>query len=134
MMYRCPATPSSQKSKTLLGLIAPARRCGAPPAGTTKSVMLCGGTVLLTLLPVKLKSLRCVIALDEVSCQRCATPLERKLVRLMVADALAVSCLLISMTVSAPSLERAAAKQATLSGFGTVAETLVSPKPDLLPS
>ena len=38
------------------------------------------------------------------------------------------------MSVSAPSDERTAAKVETLSGFGPVALTLVSPKVDLLPS
>src|SRR6266404_3661653 len=130
MMYRWPAWPSNQKSKVLLGLIAPTRRCRGLPAGTTNSVMLWAGTVLLKPFPAKLRSLRRVTEFAEVSCHRCATPEDRKLVRLTVADALAVSCLLISIVVSAPSPERTAAKQATLSGFGPVAETLVSPKPD----
>ncbi len=40
----------------------------------------------------------------------------------------------MAMTVRAPSLERSAAKAARLSGLGTVAFTLMSPKTDLLPS
>ena len=40
----------------------------------------------------------------------------------------------MTITVSAPSVERWAAKAATVSGFGAVADTLVSPNVDRLPS
>ena len=54
--------------------------------------------------------------------------------RLTVVLAPDANCLLITSTVSAASGERTAANVETLSGFGPAALTLVSPKPDLLPS
>ena len=44
------------------------------------------------------------------------------------------NCLLITMTVKAPSDDRTLANADTVSGFGTDADTLVSPNVDLLPS
>ena len=72
--------------------------------------------------------------LAEVSCHTWLVPAGRKLVRLMVAIALAVSCLLITISVSAPSEVRVAPKVETVSGFGPLALILVSPKVELLPS
>ena len=75
-----------------------------------------------------------MIALAEVSCQTCAVPRGGKLARLTVAGVLPDRSLLITITVSAPSAVRCAAKAETASGFGAVAATLVSPNVDLLPS
>src|ERR1039458_4547165 len=111
-------------------LAAPARIA----AGSTKSVMLCAGTVLLKPLSGKLRSPSRLMALADVNCQTWAVPFARKLLSVTDAVALDVSCLLMTISVSAPSEERTAANVATLSGFGPVAETLVSPKVDLLPS
>src|SRR5258705_6541183 len=106
----------------------PARRRAGFPGASTKSVMLCAGSVLLKLFPRKLTGLGCVMALAEVSCHTWAVPLERKFERFIVTVAVAVGCLLISIAVSAPSDDRKAAKVETLSGLGPVADTLVSPK------
>ena len=57
-----------------------------------------------------------------------------KFVKLIVTVALALSCLLITIAVNAPSDERTAANAETLSGLGAVADTLVSPKLDSFPS
>ena len=96
--------------------------------------MLCWGTVLVKEEPAKLMSLRRVITLLELNCQTCPLPLSNRLVTLMMATAAAVSCLLITKMVSTPSDERNEAKVETPSGFGPVALTLVSPKPEPLPS
>src|SRR6516162_3947559 len=97
-----------------------------------KSVMLWGGTVLLKVFPVNAKSLSRVIVFALVSCQTCAVFAGRKFVKFNSTGVVLVNCLLITIAVSAPSLERSAANAETLSGFGTVALTLVSPKVDLL--
>ena len=68
------------------------------------------------------------------NCHTCAVPMFGKFVTLIVTAAFVVACLLITITVKAPSLDRVAAKVETLSGFGPIAATLVSPKPDLFPS
>src|SRR6266571_4456753 len=107
---------------------------GTPPAATTKRVTLCAGTVALNAPPVTLTSLSRVIAFAEVSCQACALAPAEKFERFTVTGVLPESTLLITITVRAPSLERTAAKLERLSGFGTLATALVSPKADLLPS
>src|SRR6185369_10169658 len=104
------------------------------PAGITKRVMLCCGRVALKLLLLKLMSERWLIVFDEVNCQTCAVPPFAKFATLIVAGVLPLRYLLITITVNAPSAERVAEKAETLSGLGTVVETLVSPNVDLLPS
>ena len=89
---------------------------------------------MLKVFPVKERSPKRVMLLAEVSCHICAVPLGRKLVNVTLAGAALESCLLMTTNVSAPSVERVAAKVATVSGFGAVAEMLVSPKADWLPS
>src|SRR5581483_750046 len=103
-------------------------------AGSTNKVTLWGGRVAAKLLPVKLTSARRVMAFAAVRRQTWALPLCGKLAMLSVAGVLPERYLLITMIVSAPSLERSAANTETLSGFGPEAATLVSPKVDLLPS
>src|SRR5262245_27335019 len=106
----------------------------AAPAGTTKRVMLCAGSEVEKLLPVQVRSLRWLIAFDDVSCQRSARPAFEKLARLTVSGVLPERYFESTMMVSAPPDVRCAAKAATLSGLGPVAEMLVSPNVDLLPS
>jgi hypothetical protein len=60
-----------------------------------------------------------------------ADPDAAKWAMFRLTDVLPLSTLLITITVIAPSLVRSAAKAERLSGFGTVAETLVSPKVEL---
>ena len=69
-----------------------------------------------------------------VSCQACAVPPCTKFARVIVVGVLTDKDLAIAITVSALSAERWAAKAATASGFGVVADTLVSPNVDPLPS
>ena len=97
-------------------------------------MILCAGKELEIELPERATLLRWLITFAEVSCHTSALLPGRKLARLIVAEIGAASCLLITMTVIAPSLERIAAKVETLSGLGPEAETLVSPKVDLAPS
>ena len=68
--------------------------------------MLCGGTELLNALPAKLRSASRTILLAEVSCQTWPVPASRQLVNDRFAAALAVSCLLIAITVTALSEAR----------------------------
>src|SRR5207248_5251520 len=113
------------------------RRVGAvswPPAGTTSSVMLCGGSVTASAEPATATSGRRAIVLAAVSCQARAAPPETKLAMLITAGVLPDDDLLTTMTVSAPSDDRNAANAATASGLGAVAATLVSPKAERLPS
>src|SRR5436309_2137879 len=107
---------------------------GAPPPGTTKRVTLCAGTVAVNAPPATLTSLSRVIAFAELSCHTCAPEPAGKFARFTVTGVLPERTLLTTMTVRALSLERTAAKLERLSGFGTLAATLVSPKADLLPS
>ena len=72
--------------------------------------------------------------LAAVSCQTWATPACVKLARLIVAGVRADRDLLIDHHRQRAVAERCAAKAETVSGLGTVAETLVSPNVDLLPS
>src|ERR1051326_4006896 len=136
MTYFWPAWPSSQKSKVLPPVIVPGRSCGGwtAPGGATKRVMLCAGRVVEIVLAETETLLRCVIVLAEVSCHTCALLAARKFERTMFGDIGVRSCLLITMTVRAPSVERIAANVEMLSGFGPVADTLVSPKVDFAPS
>src|SRR6185295_5640736 len=99
------------------------------------NVMLLDGTVFVNAIFEKLMSLRCVMLATvwsagevDFNCHTCAVPRFGKLVRLIATAALVVACLLSTITVSAPSPARTAAKVDTRSGFGPVAETLVSPK------
>src|SRR5437773_4518738 len=103
-------------------------------AAITNSVTLCGGTVATKLDPPKLKSARRVIEFDDVSCHACAAPLAAKLAKFSVIGVAPERTLLTTITVSAPSLERCAANTESASGSGALAATLVSPKPDRLPS
>jgi len=107
---------------------------GTAEAGKTKRLMLWAGTVALKLLPLTAISDSFEMVFAEVNCQTLATPEFVKLARFAVVVALAPNCLLITRIVSAPSDERRAAYADTLSGLGTMAVTLVSPKPDLAPS
>ncbi len=105
------------------------------PAGTTKSVMLCDGTVVEIAVLVTLRSLKCAIEVCEAEliCQTWAVPDVEKFARLTVTGVLPC-CLLITITVKAPSDVLTEAKAERLSGLVTLAATLVSPKVDLLPS
>ena len=98
------------------------------PAGTTTTVMLCGGRVSAMLLPDTGTSASWVMTLAAVSCQTWAVGPAANPARSTVVGVLPASTLLMTMTVRAPSPARRAAKAATSSGSGTVAETLVSPK------
>jgi hypothetical protein len=89
---------------------------------------------VVRLFPLKVTSARGAIVFAEVNCHTLALEPWAKLARLIVVGVLLVRYLLITITVSAPSDERRAAKAERLSGFGTVACTLVSPNVDLLPS
>src|SRR5258706_5203452 len=100
-------------------------------AGTTSNVTLCAGTVSVKAL-VDTSPTR-VIA-PPASCQRCAAAPAVKFATLIVAAAVPFSALLTIMIVNAPSVERTAAKAATLSGSGPVAATLTSPNADFAPS
>src|SRR6185369_16509039 len=103
-------------------------------AGITNSVTLCAGTLVVNDVPEKLASERCAIAFADVSCHACATPRCAKFERLTVTGVDPESTLLTTMTVSAPSEARTAANAESVSGFGTEAEQLVSPKAERLPS
>ena len=105
-----------------------------PPAGITNSVMLCCGTVRATVEPLTGTSERCVIVFADVSCQTWALVPAPKFTSESVTGVEPDSTLFTTITVSAPSLERVAANADSESGSGTVAETLVSPNVDLLPS
>ena len=104
-------------------------------AGSTKSVMLCAGTVVANaLLPTATSASRVMaVCAVELICQACAAAPDEKLAKFTVTGVLPC-CLLITITVSAPSEARTAANVERLSGFATVAETLVSPKVEFLPS
>src|SRR5213596_3468358 len=106
MMYFWPACPSSQKSKVFEGFIIPARNSGdcTVTVGTMKSVMLWGGREFEIEFPESGTSLKRVMTFAEVSCHTCAVLPGTRLVRLMVGNIGVVSCLLITMSVSAPSL------------------------------
>ena len=105
------------------------------PAGITNSVMLCEGTVVvMVLLATATSARRAMDVCDaELICQACAVPVVAKFARLTVTGVLPC-CLLITITVSAPSELRIEANAERLSGFAVAAETLVSPKVEFLPS
>ena len=105
-----------------------------PAAGITKSVTVCAGSVAARLPPETATSARRVIAFDASSCQAWAADPAAKLERFSTRAALPVRRLCTTMTVSAPSSERNAAKAESVSGSGAVARTLTSPKADLAPS
>src|SRR5688572_15247710 len=105
----------------------------AVPAGTTKSVMLRAGRVAEKLVPPKLMLERRLIAFADVSCQGSARPALVKPARLTVTGVVPDRYFERTMMVRALSDDRWAAKAATVSGFGPVAETLVSPNVDLFP-
>ena len=101
---------------------------------TTKSVTDWGGRET-EIAPVAVPtSATRVMAFDEVSCQRSAVPEGTKFASVIVAGVEPESALLITITVSAPSAVRSAAKAETVSGVGAVARTLTSPKVDRAPS
>src|SRR5689334_21682947 len=79
-------------------------------ACTTKSVILCGGTVADRAPLVTDVSASRLITLDDVSCHTCVPVLAGKLEMLMVIGVLPERTLLITMIVSAPSAERTAPK------------------------
>src|SRR5688572_19763884 len=106
----------------------------AAPAGTTKRVMLRAGTDVEKLLPPNVTLARRLMELAAVNCHGSARPALEKLARFTVTGVLPERYFERTMMVSAPSEERWAPKAATLSGLGPVAETLVSPNVDLLPS
>src|SRR6185295_7920080 len=99
----------------------------------TYKVILWAGTDVAKVDPPKLMSDKRVIAFAEVSCHACALPAAAKFARFTVTGVEPVSTLLMTITVIAPSDARVAANADRLSGFGTLAETLVSPNADLLP-
>src|SRR5262245_31616368 len=96
---------------------------GGAPAGTTNSVMLWAGSEVLRLDPVRDTSARRVIVLAAVSCHTRAGPDAVTWLRLRVTGVLPERTLLITITVSALSVERSAAKAARVSGLGTPART-----------
>src|ERR1700741_3047901 len=96
--------------------------------------MLCAGRFVPKLFPVNPISVRRLIVFNGGSCHTCALPLCGKFAILKLAGVLPERYLLMTMMVSAPSADRSAAKTETLSGFGPVAATLLSPNVDLLPS
>src|SRR5579864_6232106 len=103
-------------------------------AGTTNSVMLCCGSVA-AMAPLEIRtSASFCMELDAVSCQTCADDPAANWLRLRETGVEPLRYLLTTMTVNAPSLDRTAANAATLSGSGTVADTLVSPNADFAPS
>src|SRR5262245_36293188 len=104
------------------------------PGGTTNSVTLCGGSVAVSWPCTIDTSASRVMRLPALSCQACAVAAGVKFASDTVVAVVAVSDLTITSTVSAPSLERCAAKAATVSGFGPVAATLVSPNVECVPS
>ena len=104
-------------------------------AGTTKSVMLCAGTLVVKVLPLRGTSVRRAIVFAEVSCQTWAAAPGTAFARLTVTGVLPDSTFEIAMTVTAPSLVRSAANTERLSAFALErALTLTSPKLDRLPS
>src|SRR5258708_26849013 len=103
-------------------------------ARITSRVMLCGGRVSERELLLMAASGRWVIVLAAVSCQTCAFPLALKLLTFTVEGVVPVSSLDTIMTVNARSTLRAAANAETLSGLGTEALMLVSPKVLFAPS
>jgi hypothetical protein len=108
---------------------------GAPDAGITKSVTLCAGTLATKPEPDTVTSASRVIAFDAVSCHACAGDPAEKFARFTVTGVEPESTFEITITVSAPSVDRSAAKTDTLSGFAVeIARTLVSPNPERLPS
>ena len=84
--------------------------------------------------PLEPRSVSRVIAFAEVSCHAWAVPLPEKFASDMVTGVLPLRTFEITITVSAPSEVRWAANAARLSGLGTLACTLLSPKADRLPS
>jgi hypothetical protein len=72
--------------------------------------------------------------LPAFSCQTWAIVPAAKFARLTVVDVVPLSAFETTMTVSAPSLARSAAKAAITSGFGPEAATDVSPNAERLPS
>ena len=76
------------------------------------------------------------MAFEEVSWITCAVVPATKFAKFKfkVSSVLPERTLLITMTVSAPSDARNAANAERLSGAGAIAETLVSPNADPLPS
>ena len=105
------------------------------PAGITSSVMLWDGTVVETELFDTFTSAKWVIDVwdAELICQACAVPEVEKFARLSVTGVLPC-CLLINITVNAPSDWRSDANADRLSGLATFASTLVSPKVESFPS
>lgn len=100
---------------------------GTVAAGTTSSVMLCAGSVSDTADPLGVRFGSCVMVLVDFSSHRCTERAPTKPARFTVAGVSPESVFAINITVSAPSLARTLAKTDTLSGFGPVARTLVSP-------
>src|SRR5262245_28843384 len=110
---------------------------GTVIAGTTNSVTLGDGSVAENVLPATGTSARWAMEVPApVSCHTCALGpgVNPAMPTSTEAAGLPASCLLITMTVSAPSEARRAAKAATVSGSGATAETLVSPNVDFAPS
>jgi len=97
-------------------------------------VIDCAGTVAEKPPAPTATSARREIEFEEVSCHTWAAAPGAKPEILTVTGVLPESTLLTTITVSAPSDDRSAAKADRLSGFGTVAETLGSPNEDLFPS
>src|SRR6202008_468114 len=98
-----------------------------PLPGITNRVMLCAGSVAVIVVPDTGTSATRVMALALVSCQACAGARGVKFAMLTVA-VVVVEDLLMAISVSAPSAVRTAANAETVSGFGTAAATLTSPK------
>src|SRR2546425_13215466 len=96
----------------------------ATPAGTTKRVMLCAGSDVEKLLPLKVISLRRLMELAAVNCRGSARPALEKLPRLTVTGVGPERYLEMTTMVRAPSEERWAAKAATFAGLGPDARTL----------
>ena len=107
------------------------------PAAKMYSVTLCGGTVAdrRPLSDMLTSTWRVMPAEAEDSLQTCTAEAAVKLPSCTAIGASAPdSSLLMTTRVSAESAERVAAKADSVSGSGTLVETLTSPKVDFAPS
>src|SRR5262245_43049307 len=108
-----------------------------PDVGITKSVTLWAGTDTL-MLPAVTLALEGPVSAPEASCQPWAVDWAEKFAMLIVTLVVPESAFEITITVSAPSKERWAANDESVSEESTppavaVSLTLVSPNVDLFP-
>ena len=104
-----------------------------PPDWLRRAGNIVAQVVSVLLLTATLASCVIEVCAAELICQACAVAFAVKPAKFTVTGVLPC-CLLITITVSAPSVPRTAANAERLSGFATAAETLVSPNVELLPS